>query len=175
MRACADCGATAIPGKTLCGVCFARHEDAVRASTRAMPWEFNDGGRVDAGYHGRAGDCVVRSIAIATGREYRTVYLDLMGLMRPTAKRERDRSPRNGVPTKVIREYLNADFPWTPHMGIGTGCTVHLTPAEVPMRGSYVIRLSRHLTALMDGIVQDTHDPSRGGTRCVYGWWEVER
>ena len=36
--------------------------------------KINDGGRAAAGYKGQAGDCVVRSIAIATGMNYQKVY-----------------------------------------------------------------------------------------------------
>jgi hypothetical protein len=35
-----------------------------------------------------------------------------------------------------------------------------------------VARLSRHLCAVVDGVVHDTFDPSRDGTRCVYGYWK---
>ena len=37
-------------------------------------YKYNDGGRADAGYKGKAGDCVVRAIAIATGLPYQEVY-----------------------------------------------------------------------------------------------------
>ena len=37
----------------------------------------DDGGRSAAGYKGKAGDCVVRSIAIVTGMNYQKVYQDL--------------------------------------------------------------------------------------------------
>ena len=37
----------------------------------------DDGGRSAAGYKGKAGDCVVRSIAIVTGMSYQKVYQDL--------------------------------------------------------------------------------------------------
>ena len=47
---------------------------------------------------------------------------------------------------------------------------MHLDPAELPS-GRIVVSLSKHYTALVDGIIHDTHDPSRGGTRCVYGYW----
>lgn len=33
------------------------------------------------------------------------------------------------------------------------------------------VALSRHLCAVIDRTVYDNHDPSRGGTRCVYGYW----
>jgi hypothetical protein len=27
---------------------------------------------------------------------------------------------------------------------------------------------------VIDGVIHDTHDCSRGGTRCVYGYWRKE-
>lgn len=39
-----------------------------------MKYVFDDGGRAAAGYKGITGDCVVRSIAIATGQPYQKVY-----------------------------------------------------------------------------------------------------
>jgi hypothetical protein len=30
-----------------------------------IPWVYDDGGRADAGFKGKAGDCVARAIAIA--------------------------------------------------------------------------------------------------------------
>lgn len=35
---------------------------------------FNDGGRSTAGYKGHTGDCVARSIAIASGKPYQEIY-----------------------------------------------------------------------------------------------------
>jgi hypothetical protein len=55
-------------------------------------------------------------------------------------------------------------------MQIGSGCRVHLRADELTP-GRLVVQLSRHLTAVIDGVVHDTHDPSRNGTRCVYGYW----
>ena len=40
----------------------------------------DDGGRKDAGFRGRGGDCVTRSIAIATGIPYKRVRKDLTDL-----------------------------------------------------------------------------------------------
>ena len=39
--------------------------------------KIDDGGRAAAGYKGKAGDCVVRSIAIATNLSYQKIYNDL--------------------------------------------------------------------------------------------------
>ena len=39
--------------------------------------KIDDGGRTAAGYKGKAGDCVVRAIAIVSGLPYQKVYGDL--------------------------------------------------------------------------------------------------
>ena len=46
-------------------------------SKNNLELQINDGGRSLAGYKGKAGDCVVRSVAIVTGLSYQTVYDDL--------------------------------------------------------------------------------------------------
>ncbi len=43
----------------------------------ASQWQFDDGGRSEAGFHGKTGDCLCRAIAIATGKEYAEVYAEL--------------------------------------------------------------------------------------------------
>jgi len=37
------------------------------------------------------------------------------------------------------------------------------------------VKVSKHLTAVIDGVMYDTHDPSRGGSRCVYGYYLKNR
>lgn len=74
-------------------------------------------------------------------------------------------------PTKVIRALLaDLGFKWTPTMEVGSGTRVHLRADELPA-GTLIVRLSGHVTVVSDGTVLDTHDPSRGGTRAVYGYW----
>ena len=46
-------------------------------SSSNLELQINDGGRYAAGYKGKAGDCVVRSIAIVTGKPYQKMYDDL--------------------------------------------------------------------------------------------------
>lgn len=131
---------------------------------------YSDGGRSQAGFLGHARDCVTRSIAIASGLPYKQVY-DALAQGEKAAGRPR--SARNGVFRKVYDPYLqDLGFIWTPTMFVGSGCQVHLTPDEIP-DGRLVLSLSKHMTAVIDGIVHDTHDPSRNGTRCVYGYWSL--
>jgi hypothetical protein len=59
-------------------------------------------------------------------------------------------------------------------MKIGTGCKVHLKDGEIPSYGRLVLSLSKHYSCVIDGVIHDTHDPSRDGDRCVYGYWEYK-
>lgn len=148
---------------------------------KPLKYEYNDGGRSEH-FKGNAGDCVVRAIAIASGLPYMKVYLDLKHNNSLYAESHRDRvakriqkkgtSARDGSNKKVYRDYiLSLGFEWIPTMQIGSGCYVHLNEGELPM-GTIIARVSRHLVAVVGGVMQDTHDPSRGGSRCVYGYYK---
>jgi hypothetical protein len=171
-----------------------------------MKWIYHDGGRAAAGYIGRAGDCVCRSIVIASGRPYNEVYNSLAAgnasqRRSKYAKGHQRRSARDGIFThrKWFKDYMQSiGFEWTPTMGIGTGCKVHLTEGELPM-GKLVVAVSKHYTAVLDGDIYDTFDPRREvhtvepdhgqelkagqwksingicsiQRRCVYGYWKL--
>jgi len=137
---------------------------------KGLPWMPHDGGRAAAGFKGVAGDCVVRAVAIASGRDYLRVYNDISAM---NAKAGRSKSARNGVHKEVYKEYIEKqmEWAWVPTMGVGTGCTVRMSPADLPL-GKLIVRLSGHLCAVIDGVSYDLSDPSRGGSRCVYGYWK---
>lgn len=164
-----------------------------------MRWNYSDGGRKESGFKGTAGDCVARSVAIASGQPYATVYAAL-AKGAGAERKARGASARNGIHTsrKWFKEYMaSLGFTWTPTMRIGSGCTVHLRADELPA-GRLVVSVSKHYTAVIDGVIHDTHDPSdRAVTiysrqedapegsrlldngngwayspeRCVYGYW----
>jgi hypothetical protein len=174
-----------------------------------MKHVYNDGGRAKAGYVGRTGDCVARAIAIATEQPYQVVYDALahgnvtQRRSKHTRKSHRAKTAARGITVqrKWFKEYMQSlGWVWTPTMGIGTGCTVHLVANELPA-GRLVVSLSRHYTAVVDKVIHDTYDcSSRGVTvyppstplnelpklarklsnnggwvyepqRCVYGYW----
>lgn len=143
-----------------------------------MQFVYNDGGRAAAGYKGHAGDCVCRSIAIACELDYKEVY-DALNIARtadpsasPATRRKlANSSSRTGIYKRTYRKFLeDIGWLWTPTMGIGTGCQVHLCTEELPP-GRIIARCSHHLTAVIDGIIHDIYDPSREGTRAVYGYF----
>ena len=137
-----------------------------------MKFLFNDGGRAAAGFKGQARDCVCRAIAIATEIPYLDVYTALnVHALDERRKGSARSSARTGVHKDTIRRFLTQlGWQWTPTMAIGSGCKVHLRDGELPM-GRLLISVSRHLVAVIDGVIHDTHDCSRDGSRCVYGYW----
>lgn len=140
-----------------------------------MKWKYNDGGRSAAGYKGTANDCVCRSIAIVTGMPYQEVYdlIKSFGKKEHLSRYKTEKShPRTGVWQNTVRKIMKSlGWEWIPTMRIGSGCKVHLIENELP-KGKLMVSISKHCTAVVNGVIQDTHDPSREGTRCVYGIWK---
>lgn len=140
---------------------------------------YNDGGRADAGFKGVAGDCCCRAFAIATQKPYKEVYdlINAIGKENETKKNRKGSgksTARNGVyksDAKKVAEALGME--WVPTMSIGQGCKTHLKAEELP-KGRIVCNVSRHYVAVIDGVINDTFDCSRGGSRCVYGYWKVK-
>lgn len=144
-----------------------------------MRFVFTDGGRAAAGHKKQARDCVTRSIAISTGKPYQDVYdaLNALAASERIGKRKTRRSnSESGVYRQTYQRYLESlGWRWHPTMSIGSGCRVHLRSGELPA-GRLIVLVSRHITAVIDGVIHDTHDCSRGGTRCVYGYfWHPPR
>lgn len=135
-----------------------------------MKYEFDDGGRKAAGFKGEPRCCVVRAIAIATGKPYSEVHAEVNHLANNVYFDGSD--SEHGVHKQLWKDYLKS-LGWTPTvtMGIGTGCKVHLRDGELPM-GRLIVSVSRHLVAVIDGVIHDTHICDRDGTRCVYSYWQ---
>ena len=125
----------------------------------------------------RAGDCVTRAICNATGKDYLEVYNALNELAKKERIGKRKRSisnARTGVYRSTYGKYLESlGYTFTPLKSIGSGCRVHLCSEELPSKGTYIVKCSKHLTCVKDGVLYDTYDGSRDGTRCVYGYWRV--
>lgn len=140
-----------------------------------MKFVYNDGGRQKAGYKGATGDCAVRSISIATGRDYKEVYdsINALGKQERTGKRKRGKSnARTGVYKQAVRKYMQSiGWRFVPTMFIGSGCRVHLTEKEIPT-GRLVVCVSKHFVAVINNVMYDTHNPDREGKRCVYGYYK---
>lgn len=141
---------------------------------KQLTFHYHDGGRKDAGYKGTAGDCFVRAVAIVMERPYKEIYdeVNMLSKREKITKRKKSKSSaRDGVYKATAKRYLfQHGFKWIPTMFIGSGCKVHLRADELPM-GRLIVTVSKHYCAVIDGVIRDTHNPSRGGKRCVYGYY----
>jgi hypothetical protein len=144
---------------------------------KPLPYRYDDAGRSDRKTDTR--DCVTRAISIAAELPYEQVWKEIAAgnasqrKTRGTTKISGVESADLGVMTgrKWFKDYMRGlGFSWTPTMAVGQGCTVHLAEGELP-QGRLVVKVSRHFTAVIDGVIRDAGNPSREGTRCVYGYY----
>jgi hypothetical protein len=124
-----------------------------------MRYKETDGGRLDAGFKGHGGDCVTRSIAIATGISYRTVRTALTDLTIEMTG-GLDRSAANGVSLEVAHAYL-----------VSLGWELVLTKKsylrDLPTKGTLIACLPRHKVAVIDNTVNDSWDSRKSKrTKC---------
>ena len=131
-------------------------------SSSNLELQVNDGGRAAAGYKGKAGDCVVRSIAIATGIAYSEVYEDLYKEneeFRNTSRtklakslKQKNDSPRSGTHRVVLKKYLQKlGWNWTPTMFIGQGCKIHLKKEEL-LQYTLIMMTLEHMKTQLRGL-----------------------
>lgn len=131
----------------------------------------HDGGRKAAGFKGQAGDCVVRAAAIVLERPYKEIhdaYSEWLGYNADNPHGSENEHFNS-------RRFLQGlGFVWVPLMKVGSGCKTHLRAEELPS-GRIIARVSHHVVAVIDGVIHDNYDCSRNGTRCVYGYYIMER
>lgn len=142
--------------------------------SKPIGFVYDDGGRSKYFKAKGVGDCVTRAICNATGKDYKEVYDAINRLAAKERRGTRKRgisNARNGVYKATERKYLESlGWKFVPTMSIGSGCTVHLDPEQLPM-GVLIVRVSRHTTCMRNGVLYDTYDCSRDKTRCVYGYY----
>ncbi len=142
---------------------------------------YNDGGRLNAGYKGETGDCVARAITIASGRPYQEIYDALANGNSTQRKSKYSRGPKRRTAAEGInttrqwfKDFMKRlGFEWVPTMFVGQGCKVHLDANELPS-GRLVVAVSKHYTAVIDGVINDIYNPQRETGRCVYGYWKLK-
>ncbi|EMI17165.1 hypothetical protein RMSM_05910 [Rhodopirellula maiorica SM1] len=132
-----------------------------------MEFIWNDGGRAASGFVGLTGDCVTRSIAIATGTSYRDVYRDLGEVS--------NKSPRNGVSTHHSDAYLK-QLRWQYTPGRGQKFAASVIP-----KGIVVVHLEMpdrwrhgHFCTVIDHVIHDTWNPSDEPDYQIAGYWTCE-
>ena len=159
-----------------------------------MDWRYDDGGRTASGFKGAGtvGDCGPRAFAIATGRPYRDVYDELQYLqkefiqecidkvnsgkrtsheVRGVARKGTGHSVRNGTYRETVRRFSELNGITYVSTTSGDGHKARFD--DLYDQKAIVCNLSKHYAAVIDGVIRDCYDPSREGTRAVYGYWKV--
>jgi hypothetical protein len=151
---------------------------------RALGFVYEDGGRGAAGFKGDAATASrARSPSLRASPTLRstTTCMPRSGTMRrhietvrpgacrgATGGRARHRAMacrrRSGSPAS--RSLVGDEFPqW------GSARAARFTCADELPAGRLIVRVSKHLVAVVDGVIHDTHDCTRAGERCVYGYF----
>lgn len=109
------------------------------------------------------GDCVIRALCKATGKEWPMIFDDLVPIARTI------QCMPNGKP--CYEEYLKRNG-FTYH-GVsnkkGTKRPTVATFSKKNKNGTYVLRVAHHLVASENGNYYDTFD---SGDMSMYGYWE---
>ena len=104
-------------------------------------------------------DCTARALSVLTNRSWRDVYLELSELSSRVGYTFSD------VP--FIEDYLDERYERECHYAK----TVGEFAREHPY-GRYAVTMPSHITAIIDGIIVDTFDPSRSIMRCA---WRIDK
>ena len=102
-------------------------------------------------------DCVLRSISLVTGKSWEEVYEELTYLSSDVGYMF------NNV--AFVEDYLDDRYP--------RECHYAKTVGEIAMEhpyGKYLVTMDNHITAIIDGIIYDTFDPSDRIVRCI---WQI--
>ncbi len=115
-----------------------------------------------------------RAISVATGMDYKDCYMLINKYIEEEGYDELYiQNCRQEIVKTVIKKILadlNIQNCW--RSKFSQGCIIHLKKEELPL-GTIIVQISKGLTTLIDGVIQDIYDPSRDGTRCVYSIWTV--
>lgn len=137
-----------------------------------LPYIYNDGGRSKYYRAKHVGDCVCRSIAIASGKDYKEIYTAISKLTGKSA-----RGGQNTRSAKFKRFMAGLGFTWTACAKPGVPGATHLAVGELP-NGRLVCSAAGHYVAVINGVVNDTWD-SRWNSfqepRRIYGYWKYEQ
>jgi hypothetical protein len=114
-----------------------------------MKYQKSDGGRKQAfpNAEKRAGDCVIRSIAIATQQDYKKVWNDLFSIALETGN-----FPNTDI---VCVTYLERQG-WE-RIKFGKKL-VRLNSKFIPKDKTIICHVRRHWVAMIDGTIYDTWD-----------------
>jgi hypothetical protein len=130
------------------------------------PFSYTDSGRADSKRPQQKNDCTVRALANVARIEYDEAY-DFVKSRGRKSHRGGNFPQARSNDTALGLTFIWRSFPAVkgrPRMNPATFCGQFKT-------GRYIVRVAKHVFAIVDGIAYDTL-PERPD-RCIYGAWEV--
>lgn len=122
-------------------------------------FQFNDGGRADAGFVGGVSDCVTRALAIHTGRPYEWVRSLVLSLA-PDAE-----TVGVNVFSAEFEELVREKFGL-----VYVPMRYAMRLAEFPELYGFMVLTKNHVSTVSVGVVQDVFDC---GNELARGYWIV--
>ena len=103
-------------------------------------------------------DCVVRAMSVLTNKSWRRMYDELSELAGDVGLLFSD--------VHFVEQYLDERYDRECHYSK----TVGEFAREYPI-GRYAVTMNNHITAIIDGVIYDTFDPSNRIMRCA---WRID-
>ena len=100
-------------------------------------------------------DCVIRCLSVLTNRSWRSVYDELSDLAGDVGLMFDD--------VEFVEDYLDDRYERECHYSKKVGEFAR----EYPW-GRYAVTMNNHITAIIDGVIYDTFDPSNRIMRCAW-------
>jgi hypothetical protein len=132
-------------------------------------WLQHDAGRSTSKRPKARNDCTVRAIAAVTGAPYDAAYEWIAAGGRKSGKRFK---LKPFFAANVFLHDADWRFAWTPYPAVKGERRMNVIAfVATHPRGRYVIQVSKHVIAVVDGVLIDDHLPRLNA--CVYGAWTV--
>jgi hypothetical protein len=129
---------------------------------KKIQFKYNDGGRYNSGFHHHTGDCVTRSLSIVLDIEYLKATQYINNLIQSFGDRASNVSKGISLSTtKKLMKHFN--LIWIPSNNL----------LEIPTRTKCILNVPLHVCAMVNGVINDTHDFREKSNR-FYGYWKVK-
>ena len=109
-------------------------------------------------YGNNVSDCVIRSLSVLTNRNWHDVYDELSDLANDVGLLFSN--------VNFVEDYLDKRYKRTCHYSK----TLKEFTEEFP-KGKYAVTMDNHITAVIDGYIIDSFDPSERVIRCS---WKID-
>ena len=106
-------------------------------------------------YKNNIEDCVIRSLSVLTDRSWRSIYDELSNLAGDIGLLFSDVS--------FVEDYLDDRYDRECHYSKTVGEFANEHPY-----GKYAVTMDGHITAIINGVIHDTFDPSNRIMRCAW-------